>query len=508
MIDKDKRNEKNKKSRPDTNEVKKNQVKRDKSEQNMPTKSGTKKERPERNKPMMSRSEKERTEQNKPTKSGTKKERPERNKPMTSRAKKDKSPACPYEKKCGGCSKINIPYAESLAEKQQFVGKCLAKVMSGKKLNIEPIVGCENPLYYRNKVHSVFGRDMHGKIIRGIYKEESHQLVSVSGCLLENQTADAIIEEIKSLLPSFKLKVYDEDTGYGFLRHVLVRVGNKGGLENIMVVLVTSEVMFPGKNNFITALRKKFPQITTIIQNINNKKTSMVLGERNITIFGTGYIEDDSLGLNFRISPSAFFQINPLQTKKLYSLALEMAALTGSQNVLDAYCGTGTIGMFMASKAAKVTGVELNREAIRDAVSNMRGNSINNMNFVNDDATHYMQLLAADPDCPQIDVLCMDPPRSGSTAEFIKAAADLNIPRIVYVSCNPVTLARDVAGFMKYGYSLSRAVPVDMFPQTEHVEVVALLQLSNRKPDAKVIIDIDLEDYYAIKRKKEIDKRD
>ncbi len=385
---------------------------------------------------------------------------------------------CPYIKKCGGCSYIDRPYKEQLDLKAAYVLKQLGDIAHSQGIKIEPVAGADEPLYYRNKVHSVFSRDGRGRIVRGMYREDSHTVVSVSGCLLENRTADAIIEEIRRLLPSFKLKVFDEDTGYGWLRHVLVRVGKKESIEDIMVILVTSEVAFPGKNNFVKALRSSFPMISTIIQNINPKRTSMVLGDRNITVYGKGFIEDDSLDMRFRISPGAFFQINSAQTKKLYDLAFDMARLTGSQNVLDAYCGTGTIGMFMSKKAAKVIGVELNTAATRDAVSNAKANGLKNISFINADATEYMQRLAATGD-ERIDVLCMDPPRSGSTPEFIKAASALEIPRIVYVSCNPETLARDLKLFIKQGYGVKRIVPVDMFPATEHCEVVC--ELSKRE---------------------------
>ena len=389
---------------------------------------------------------------------------------------------CPYFKACGGCDYIDLPYEEQLKLKAKFVNKELSEVAKAQKCDIEPIVGAAEPLYYRNKVHSVFARTGRGQIIRGIYKEDSHEVVNVSGCLLENRLADAIIEEIKRLLPSFKLKIFDEDTGYGWLRHVLVRVGHKKRLKNdmafvqdVMVVLVTSEVMFPGKNNFIKALRTSFPQVSTIVQNINAKKTSMVLGERNIVLYGKGYIEDDSLGLRFRISPSSFFQINTAQTIKLYDLALKMAGLTGKETVLDAYCGTGTIGMFMSSNAKEVVGVELNADAVRDARNNAKGNGISNISFVNADSTKYLTAYADNPKAGRIDCLCMDPPRSGSTEEFIHATSALSIPKVVYVSCNPTTLARDLKVFVKDGYRIKRIVPVDMFPATKHVETVCLL---------------------------------
>ena len=376
--------------------------------------------------------------------------------------------ACPYQKKCGGCDYIGIPYGKQLQMKQERIEKL-------------------------NKVHSVFAGAKGNRILRGIYEKNSHRVVDIKGCKLEDRTADAIIEEIRNLMPSFRMKPYDEDHGVGFLRHVLVRVASSG----IMVVLVTGEVTFPGKNNFVKALRKKFSEIETIVQNINNKQTSMVLGERNIILYGKGFVVDDRLGLSFRISPSAFFQINTEQTVKLYDLALQEAGLTGKETVLDAYCGTGTIGMFMASHAKQVVGVELNREATRDAYNNAKANRVKNIRFVNQDATEYLEYLASlrresrrnvnrheasgEKDViTSFDVLCMDPPRTGSTPRFIKAVAALQIPKVVYISCGPDTLARDLMVFTKLGYKVDRITPVDMFPQTGHVETVVLL---SRKAD-------------------------
>ncbi|MBQ3913267.1 MAG: 23S rRNA (uracil(1939)-C(5))-methyltransferase RlmD, partial [Lachnospiraceae bacterium] len=373
---------------------------------------------------------------------------------------------CPYSKKCGGCMYSGVSYGEQLDIKNGLVRKYLGPVAKENGIKPEPVAGAADPFYYRNKVHSVFARTKKGQIVRGIYRRDSHEVIPVSGCLLENKKADAIIEEIKKLVPSFKYRIFDEDNGTGWLRHVLVRTGTCGGKEEIMVILVTSEVPFPGKNNFVKALRSVFPEITTIVQNINAKRTSMVLGERNIVVYGKGFIEDDSLGLRFRISPGSFFQINGPQTKKLYGLALEFAQLTGSETVLDAYCGTGTIGMFMSAGAKRVVGVELNPDAVRDARDNAKRNGIANIEFICADATKYML-----GDMPTgIDVLCMDPPRSGSTPEFIKTAAGLGIGRIVYVSCNPETLARDLKLFMKHGYRVKRLSPVDMFPLTDNLE--------------------------------------
>ena len=415
---------------------------------------------------------------------------------------------CPYFAKCGGCSYINKTYEEQLDIKQQNVSKYLKDIASSQGIKIEKIIGTDQPYYYRNKVHSVFALDAGGKPVRGIYSEKSHRVVSVKGCMLEDKKADEIIEEVYRLLPSFKYKVYDEDRGTGWLRHVLVRVGHigsKGNCSNdtkgdkgadindtkgndtcnlqIMLVLVTVSVPFPGKNNFIKAIRAKFPEITTIVQNINDKRTSMVLGDRNIVCYGPGFIEDEMMGLKFRISPDSFYQVNPYQTEKLYKKAIEYAfENNASPMIIDTYCGTGTIGMGMADKAEKVIGIELNASAVKDAIQNAKKNGIKNIEFVKADATAWMQEYQNKIKENAKDyVLIMDPPRSGSTDAFINAAANAGIEHIVYVSCNPETLARDLKAFIKKKYKVKRITPVDMFPWTEHVESCVLLErVSNR----------------------------
>ena len=437
---------------------------------------------------------------------------------------------CPYFAKCGGCSYINKTYEEQLDIKQQNVSKYLKDIASSQGIKIEKIIGTEQPYYYRNKVHSVFALDAGGKPVRGIYSEKSHRVVSVKGCMLEDKKADEIIEEVYRLLPSFKYKVFDEDRGTGWLRHVLVRVGHigsKGNCSNdtkgdkgvdindtkgndtcnlqIMLVLVTVSVPFPGKNNFIKAVRTKFPEITTIVQNINDKRTSMVLGDRNIVCYGPGFIEDELMGLKFRISPDSFYQVNPYQTEKLYKKAIEYAfENNASPMIIDTYCGTGTIGMGMADKAEKVIGIELNASAVKDAIQNAKKNGIKNIEFVKADATAWMQEYQNKIKENAKDyVLIMDPPRSGSTDAFINAAANAGIEHIVYVSCNPETLARDLKAFIKKKYKVKKITPVDMFPWTEHVESCVLLErVSNRKADSYVKLNVKMEDYYRIKDSK------
>ena len=379
--------------------------------------------------------------------------------------KKSKS-RCPYSKKCGGCQFVDVPYDRQLKKKQQNLQELLGEF--GK---IEPMVGMENPDHYRNKVHAVFGLDQKHRPIAGVYEEKTHRVVDVESCFLENQKSTAIIRTIKNLLRSFKIKTYDEDTGYGLLRHVLIRTGYRTG--QIMVVLVLGSPILPSKNNFVKALLKEHPEITTIVINVNNRNTSMVLGDKEQVIYGKGYIEDVLCGKVFKISPKSFYQVNPVQTEKLYRTAIEYAGLTGKETILDAYCGIGTIGMIASDRAKRVIGVELNSDAVKDAVNNAKRNDIKNIEFYNKDAGEFMVQLAEQGE--KIDVVFMDPPRAGSDEAFLSSVVKCSPERIVYVSCNPETLARDLKYLTKSGYRVKRMRGTDMFPHTGHVETVCLL---------------------------------
>lgn len=354
---------------------------------------------------------------------------------------------------------------------------------------VRRIIGMEEPYHYRNKVHAVFGLDRKNNPISGIYKEGTHRILPVDSCLIEDQKADEIIVTIRSMLRSFKIRVFDEDTGYGLLRHVLIRRGFTTG--EILVVLVTASPVFPSKNNFVKALREKHPEITTIVQNINGRSTSMVLGDKEHVLYGKGYIEDELCGLRFRISSRSFYQINSVQTEKLYGKAMELAGLTGKETVLDAYCGIGTIGLIASKHAGKVIGVELNQDAVQDAVQNAKKNGINNAQFFCNDAGRFMSHMAARGE--SADVVFMDPPRSGSTEEFIDAVALMQPKRVVYISCGPDTLARDLKVFAKHGYRAKEAWPVDLFGWTGHVETVVLLS-KGEIDSKKVRVEFSLED--------------
>lgn len=384
----------------------------------------------------------------------------------TSRGEKKSSSKCPVSRTCGGCQLLDMPYEKQLEQKQKHLEKLLKPYC-----HVAPIIGMENPYHYRNKVHAVFDHDKKGNPVSGVYEVNSHRVVPVESCMIEDQKADEIIGTIRGMLKSFKIRTYDEDTGYGLLRHVLIRRGFATG--EIMVVLVTASPIFPSKNNFVKALREKHPEITTIIQNVNGRNTSMVLGDKEHVLYGKGYIEDILCGCRFHISSKSFYQVNPVQTEILYNKAIEAAGLTGKERVVDAYCGIGTIGIVASKYAKEVIGVELNRDAVRDAVENAKINGIKNVKFFCNDAGKFMVNMAEDGE--HVDVVFMDPPRSGSTEEFIDSVVKVKAERVVYVSCGPETLARDLEYFRKKGYEAKMGWGVDLFPATEHVETVVLL---------------------------------
>ena len=375
--------------------------------------------------------------------------------------------ACPLAKKCGGCQLQNMSYERQLKWKQ---ARC--EILLKKFGKVEKIIGMENPYHYRNKVQAAFGRTKSGKIISGVYQSGSHRIVMVDSCMTEDQTADKIIVDIRNMLPKFKIWTYDEDKGTGFLRHVLVKRGFTSG--EVMVVIVGASGYFPMKKKFTAALLEMHPEITTVVLNINSKDTNLLLGDREEVLYGNGYIEDTLCGCVFRISPKSFYQINPVQTEKLYGKAMELAGLDENSTVLDAYCGIGTIGLVAAKTAGNVIGVELNPDAVKDAISNAKRNNSKNAKFYCADAGDFMQELAENGE--RFDVVFMDPPRSGSSKKFIDSLAIASPKTVVYISCNPETLARDLQMMTKKGYKVKKICPVDMFPHTNHIECVVLLE--------------------------------
>lgn len=380
---------------------------------------------------------------------------------------KKKKSACPYSSKCGGCTMIDLPMEQQLLKKKTWVEECI-----GAFGPVEPVIRMKNPYRYRNKVTSIFGLDRKGHPVCGVYRARSREIVPVKDCLIENKRADEIVQDIYGLLASFKLRVYDQVTGLGVVKAVQIRSAHVTG--ELLVTIVTAGPVFPSRNNFTKALLKLHPEITSVVQNIKDNDSSMILGTREKVLYGKGYITDELCGKKFRISSRSFYQVNSVQTEKLYNIAIDAAGLTGKERILDAYCGIGTIGICAADRAKEVLSVELNQDAAQDADANVRLNELSNVTVYAEDAGRFMQEMAEQK--APLDVLFMDPPRSGSTEEFLEAALTLWPGKIVYISCNPETLGRDLEILTKGGYRMKKAVPVDMFPFVEDVETIALLE--------------------------------
>ena len=403
---------------------------------------------------------------------------------------------CPVSSKCGGCTMIDVPYAEQAAGKQEQVATLLSKFGP-----VQDIIRMKNPDHYRNKVTAIFGTDRRGHVVCGTYRAGSREIVPVKSCLIEDPKASRIIQTILRLLPDLRIRVYDPRTDEGTLRYVQVRTARATG--QVLVTVVTRDALFTAGKHLVRALTKEHPEITTIVQNVNERTDAMILGEREKILYGPGYVEDVLCGRRFRISSQSFYQVNPIQTEKLYNIAVDCAGLSGKERVLDAYCGIGTIGILAAAHAKEVTGVEQNERAVEDACVNAAQNGLKNISFEAEDATAFMEELAEEAQeqgAGAVDVLFMDPPRSGATEAFLKAAQKLAPKKIVYVSCDPVTLARDLDYLTQHGYRMKKAVPVDMFPYTQHIESCVLLErVSNRKADSYVKLNVKMADYYRIK---------
>ena len=383
-----------------------------------------------------------------------------------------------YEKKCGGCPLLALPYREQLAKKQARLQELL-----GGFAPVKAVQGMAEPLHYRNKAIASFATQR-GKLVCGLYAEGTHRVLPGADCLLQEEILNKTLAAVLDAARACRWTAYDEDRGTGLLRHTVLR-SSGGGM--VLVTLVTPGPDLPGSKNFCTALRKKAPWVVSIVQNINPTRSSAVLGSREKTLYGPGFVLDTLCGTQFAISSRSFYQVNRTQTEVLYKKALELAKLTGRETVIDAYCGIGTIGLCAAPLAKQVIGVERNPAAVKDAAANARRNKIANARFVCADATEWMAAAAGEGLHP--DVVFLDPPRAGSTPECIAAVNKMKPRRVVYVSCDPETLARDVAAFTRLGWRAAKFCPVDLFPQTRHVETVVLL--SHKKPDSHINIKVE-----------------
>lgn len=372
---------------------------------------------------------------------------------------------CPSAKKCGGCRNIHEPYENSLAFKQDKVNKLYA----GKK--VERIIGMEDPYHYRHKIYASFSQTRDGRIIAGMYEENTHRLIDSRMCLIQNARANAILQTICTVATDMKLEAYDEDRGTGTLRHAYLRVSHAN--QEVLVVIVIGSKDLPGSRSFVQKIVSAHPEIRTVILNWNRENTSMILGPKDKVLYGKGYIEDEIDGMVFRISAHTFYQVNPVQTEVMYSTALQYAQLKKTDTVLDMCCGIGTISLLAARKARYVLGVEVNPKSIQDAGKNAVRNHIRNAEFLAMDGEEFIHELLDTPD-----VVFLDPPRSGFSGSFMQALEKLGPQKIVYVSCNPVTQARDLK-VIESNYRIEKIQPVDNFPFTSELECIVSLTRKN-----------------------------
>ena len=405
-----------------------------------------------------------------------------------------KTPTCSIARSCGGCEWLSVPYPIQLKRKQAQVEELLAPLASINNVTIEPIRGMDEPLAYRHKAATPFAPGKGRTVRSGFYASGTHKIIASKECLVEDDRARAILNDVAYLAGQFNIHAYQEDRGKGALRHGVVRCGY--ATDDVMLVLVVNGQHLPHEQEFIAALRKAHPELTSIFLNVNQKRTNAILGRETRLLWGSTSMSDKLLDCTFEIGPTSFYQTNPQQTEVLYQLAID-GALAGSEladaeqasttqtsnlRVLDAYCGTGTIGLCLAHAAEAqgvnllLTGVDQVENNIQMARRNARNNKLE-AEFICDDATRYMQALAKDGQ--NFDVIILDPPRAGSTPTFLKATAQLAQKKIVYVSCNVVTQARDLKVLLDSGFAIERVTPVDMFPHTKHVECVVVLSRAN-----------------------------
>ena len=379
---------------------------------------------------------------------------------------------CPVARQCGGCQIQQMSYERQLTFKENKVCNNLRRLggLDLSAMEVEPICGMEEPFHYRNKAQFPIGRDKNGKIIAGFYAGRTHSIIANTDCLLGAEENEAILNEVISWMEVCKVEPYDEKTGKGLVRHVLIRKGFT--TKELMVCLVINGRKIPQVEKLVDRLQK-IEGMTAIMANVNTEQTNVILGKEIQPIWGQDYIEDYIGNVKYRISPLSFYQVNPVQTEKLYGKALEYAELTGKETVIDAYCGTGTIGLIAARNAKRVIGVELNKDAVKDARINAKENGIKNAEIYAGDAGRFMVDMASKNQ--KADVVFMDPPRAGSDEKFLSSVIKLGPKRVVYVSCNPETLARDLKYLTGNGYQTVKIQPVDNFPFCDHIETVVKL---------------------------------
>lgn len=379
---------------------------------------------------------------------------------------------CTTYKRCGGCNLRHIKYEETLKMKQNAVQSLVNKTLK-TKVKVQETIGMENPFHYRNKAQYPIGVNKDGEPVIGVFAQRTHEVIPMEKCLIQNPKSEEIAKFILQFIKDNKISVYNEKTGKGLFRHIVIKVGIK--TNEIMCILVINGKTIPKENQLIEELISEFSQIKTIVKNINMRNTNVILGKENINIYGDGYIEDVLGEYTFRISPLSFYQVNPVQAEKLYNLGVEMAQITKQDTVFDLYCGIGTITLFMSKYAKKVYGIEIVEEAIEAAKENAKINNVDNTEFYAGDVEVVLDDLINNKGI-SADIVMFDPPRKGLDRNSINNILKIKPKKIVYISCNPATLIRDLAFFEEH-YDIKTIVPVDMFPFTSNVECVSVLQL-------------------------------
>lgn len=398
------------------------------------------------------------------------------------------TPDCPYFPRCGGCTYRHIRYEEELRLKKQRVQDNLSRI-GGSDVTVEEILGARDTLRYRNKAQYPVSKD--GAV--GFYRARTHEVIECEHCLLVKPEADAAAEALREYMQSCRVAGYDEKTGRGLVRHLYIRSNAAG--ESLVCVLVNGDKL-PKEDRLVTLLRDACPKCTGIVLGTNTKKGNVILGDRYRTLWGSDRLEDTLCGKTFRLSVPSFYQVNRIQAERLYAKAIEFAGLTGQETVLDLYCGAGTITLALSDHAKKVLGAEIVPEAIDDARENAARNGVKNVEFFCGDASDVAKKLARENLRP--DVITVDPPRKGLAADVVESIAEMQPGRVVYVSCDSATMARDVKRLADLGYTAQRACAVDMFPRADHIETVCQLVL--RKPAVHINIDVDVEELVQDKR--------
>lgn len=381
---------------------------------------------------------------------------------------------CTTYKRCGGCNMRHIKYEETLEMKQNAVQSLVNKTLKNK-IQVKPTIGMKNPLYYRNKAQYPIGINKNGEPVIGVFANRTHEVIPMEKCLIQNPISEEIAKTVLAFIKENNISIYDEKTVKGLFRHIVVKVGVK--TNEVMCIFVINGKQIPKENELIDILIKKYPNIKTIVKNINTKNTNVILGKENINIYGNGYIEDKLGEYTFKISPLSFYQVNPIQAEKLYNIGVDAAKITKNDTVFDLYCGIGTISLFMAKYAKKVYGVEIVEQAIEDAKENAKINNVNNTEFIAGNTEIILDDLINNKNIVP-DVIMVDPPRKGLDNKSIDNILKIKPDRFVYISCNPATLVRDLAKFEEI-YDVKEIQPVDMFPFTGHVECCSVLYLKD-----------------------------